>query len=316
MASKKKRKSLRADSAEWIRGGKPVAAREVRDCLINVRDAEASQRRKLSTQQARLMNQFRRAQGGTEKPPTGPKVDKALSSLLTEHKRLAKQKLAIPRRIGGFDALLPGQIRATVVPPFDYDIVIPSRLAGNDAILEATSTRQTGAMSLSAVTPIERGRSGGSMYTTVGIYFHPPGRGTLTVSAAPVYSYQWWTNSLTPDDYVRSFGQVGLTVYGVDVASQTVGETGTINATAAAEFFSWDETRRDEINLDFDSNIQAPIMSTSLNVNRSLVYLIFVDADVHVDGEGWPGSLAGSKLTVTVPYITYSFLAEQVVLGS
>jgi hypothetical protein len=313
MARKKLRKSLRSNGDEWIRGGKPLARREVRDCLLDVREDQTTRRGDKASRQSRLMKTLSSAQGHETKAPGSPRADKALEVLLKDHKRLARQKLALPRRVGGFGGLLAGQIRATIVPPFDYDIIIPSRLAGNDAILQATSDRRTGLMNLSAVTANERGRSGGSMYATVGIYFHPPGRGTLTVSAAPTYSYQWWTNSLSSGDFVRSFGQLGLTVYGVDVASQTVGENGTIEATASSEFFSWNETRSGEINLDFDSNVDAPVMSAQLNVNRNLVYLIFVDADVHVDGEGWPGSVAGSKLSVAVPYITYNFMAEQVI---
>jgi hypothetical protein len=168
-------------------------------------------------------------------------------------------------------------------------------------------------MNLSAITATEPGFNGGSMYTTVGVYFHPPGRGVLTFSAAPTYSFQWWTNSLGSTDPVRSFGQLALTVYGVDVASQTIGETGTILATAGNEFFSWDESRSSEIHLDFGFDVQTAALSAQLNVNRSLVYLLFVDANVHVEGVGWPGSLAGAKLSVTVPYLKYDFRTEQVV---
>lgn len=313
MARKKLRKSLRTNSDEWIRGGKPLAVREVKECLADVREMDIDQRAKRAQRQARMMKGHRRALGGKAKTKADAAADRALESLLRDHDRLARQRLPLARNVGGFDGLLPGQIRATIVPPYDYDIVIPTRLAGNDADLDATSDRRTGSMTLSAVTANERGRSGGSMYTTVGIYFHPPGRGTLTISAAPIYSYLWWTNSLTSADFVRSFGQLAITAYGVDVAGQTVGENGTIVTTAGAEFYSWDETRSGEVNLDFDSNVQAPVMSATLNVNRNLVYLLFVAADVHVDGEGWPGSLAGSRLSVSVPYITYNFVAEQVI---
>ena len=237
MARKKLRKSLRTNSDERIRGGKPLPRREVRDCLLDVREDQTTRRGHKASRQSRLMNTFSRAQGCETNAPGSPRTDKALDLLLKDHKRLARQKLARPRSVGDFGALLPGQIRATIVPPYDYDIIIPSRLAGNDAILQATSDRRTGLMDLSAVTANERGRSGGSMYTTVGIYFHPPGRGTLTVSAAPTYSNQWWTNSLSSGDFVQSFGQLGLTVYGVDVASQTVGENGTIEQRPAANFF-------------------------------------------------------------------------------
>ena len=98
------------------------------------------------------------------------------------------------------------------------------------------------------------------------------------------------------------FGHLGLTVYGVDVAAQTIGETGTIVSTAANTFFSWDETQTDQVHFDFDFDVQAPVLSTQLDVNHTLVYLLFVDADVHVEGVGWPGSLAGAKLSVSIPY--------------
>ena len=49
-----------------------------------------------------------------------------------------------------------------------------------------------------------------------------------------------------------------------------------------------------------------------LEVDHGLVYLLFVEADVHVEGVGWPGSLAGAKMAVTVPSITYDFQVQQV----
>jgi len=99
----------------------------------------------------------------------------------------------------------------------------------------------------------------------------------------------------------------------VDVAGATTGGTGNIQATAGNEFFSWDETESGQVHLDFGANVQAPVLSAQLRVSRRLVYLLFVDADVHVEGVGWPGSLAGAKLRVTVPYLTYDFRMEQVI---
>jgi hypothetical protein len=242
-----------------------------------------------------------------------PEAGRAQESLLEKHKRLAKQKIAAPKVLGGLGGVLPGQITVTVVPPFDYDVIIPTVLAGPEPTLEGTSNKNTGQMSLSAITATQRGFNGGSMYTTVGVYFHPLSNGTLTLRAAPTYSFQWWTNSLDATDLVRSFGHLGLTVYGVDVAAQTIGETGTIVSTAANTFFSWDETQTDQVHFDFDFDVQAPVLSTQLDVSHSLVYLLFVDADVHVEGVGWPGSLAGAKLSVSVPYLTYDFRMEQVI---
>ena len=56
------------------------------------------------------------------------------------------------------------------------------------------------------------------------------------------------------------------------------------------------------MNLDFGFDVQTAVLSTELNVDRNLVYLLFVDADVHVEGAGWPGSLADAKLSVGVPF--------------
>jgi len=83
-------------------------------------------------------------------------------------------------------------------------------------------------MSVSAITATEPGFNGGSMYTTVGIYFHPVATGTLTVRATPKYSFEWWTNSIPPSSLVRSTGSGNLNIYGVDVASQTTGAVNTI----------------------------------------------------------------------------------------
>lgn len=318
MANKKrKKKSKREQEKERVdrilRGGNPVPRKLVERSVAEIAQQRAAQFEKQSTAAQRMNRYFAAAQDLAPPDHCDPRVEKAQATLLKNHERLARKRLAAPNIAGDFSGMLPGQIRATIVPPFDYDIVIPSRLGGADADLEATSNRQTGKMRLSAVSTRERVLHGGSMYTTVGIYFHPPSRGRLTVYAAPKFSYQWWTNSLRSTDIVRSFGQLALTVYGIDVASDSIGETGTIDATAGNEFFSWDETQSGQINLDFDANVQAPVLSAELNVNRTLVYMLFVSANVHVYGAGWPGSLAGSQMTVTVPYISYDFRMEQVI---
>ena len=309
----KKRDPARGINTQMLRGGKALPRKLVQQCVTDLRKNRESQIDKRSSAEQTLTKHFRLAQDLAKPAAGSARADRAQNSLLKAHEKLSKLKLAIPNVLDGIGPLLPGQISATVTPPFDYDIKIPTVLAGNPPTLQGSTDKNTGKMSLSALTNTARGFNGGSMYTTVGIYFHPPGRGTLTMSAAPKYSFQWWTNSLRPTDLVRSFGQLGLTVYGVDVAGQTVGQLGTIEATAGAEFFSWDETQSGQVHLDCGFDVQTGVVSAQLNVNRNLVYLLFVDADVHVEGVGWPGSVAGAKLTVNVPYIKYDFLAEQVI---
>jgi len=313
MARKNKRKTTRSSAIETVRFGKALPHNLVHQCINNIQQDRMSQLDKRSIAGQRMTKYLDQAQGSAKTDNDSASVCRARDSLLKNHKKLTKKKLAVPKVLGHGNGVLPyNTIRATVFPPFDYDVIIPSMLAANAPTLEGTSEKNTGNMSLSAITATESGLNGGGMYTTVGIYFHPPSRGTMTLFAAPTYSFQWWTNSLSSTDIVRSFGQLGLTVYGVDVAGQTIGETGRIVSTTANEFFVWDASQSDQIQLDFGFDVQTATLSAELEVNRNLVYLLFVDAFVHVEGMGWPGSLAGAKLSVSVPYLTYDFRAEQV----
>lgn len=312
MAKKTRKKDERQLEKErtdrMLRGGNPLPRKLVEKCVAEIAEQQSARFEK-RMMAVRSMNRYFDAAQNLAQPEDGDaRAEKAQAALLNSHQRLARQRLAIPNIAGDFSGFLPGQIQATIEPPFDYDqIFTTEQLGGAKPELEATTDRRTGKMKLSAVSVRDRVLHGGSKFTTVGIYFHPPSRGRLAVHAAPQYSYQWWTNSLRSTDVVRSFGQIGLTVYGIDLTDDS------IRATAGTDFFSWDENQSGQVNLDFDANVQAPVMSAELNVNRTLVYLVFVSANVHVYASGWPGSLAGSKLTVSVPYIGYNFRMEQVI---
>jgi hypothetical protein len=310
MPSKKKSSSQQGNASLIFRGGKAVPKELVSRCIADLqqrRTKEADQRLATERRMSKFLGDI---QGGKKPDPKDPRTAQSLDGLLAIHQKLAKQKVLAPKLPGGLGPIFPGQITVTVVPPFDYDIVIPTTLAGHDAIREASSNRSTGQMSCSAITSSERGFGGGSMYTTMGVYFHPLGAGTVRFTATPTYSFQWWTNSIN-NSLVQSFGQGGLTIYGVDVATQTTGGVGTIVSTAATSFKLWDESQTDQVRFDFGFDIPAP-SSVQIDVTPHLVYLLFVDADVHVHGLGWPGSLAGAKMAVSVPSITYDFQAQQV----
>jgi hypothetical protein len=311
MPVKNKRSLSDPDFARILRGGKAVPGELVRRCVADLQSRRKADLERRSATEGKMAKLFGQARGplgdGNPDPPRpGP-----LQGLLDMHRKLAKQKLAAPKVPGGLGGLLPGQIVVTTVPPFDYNVIIPGRLAGHDAALEGASDKNTGMMSASAISASPKGFNGGSMYTTVGVYFHPFGPGTLTVHATPRYSFQWWTNSIGANSLVRSFGSGGLTVYGVDVAAQTTGGLGTIVSIAHQSFGLWDENLTDQVRFDFGFDLQAPV-SVQLDVNHDLVYLLFVEADVHVEGIGWPGSLAGAKMAVTVPSLTYDFRMQQV----
>jgi len=123
--------------------------------------------------------------------------------------------------------------------------------------------------------------------------------GTLTITASSTYSYQWSTNSLNTS-LVTSFGSVTLDIYGMDTMNH-------IPVSAGTNYDWWDEQTTGQINFDFAFDVTKSA-STSLGVTHSLVYLCFVAIDAHVVGMGWPGSLATSKVSATVPSISYEFV--------
>ena len=234
-----------------------------------------------------------------------PANKKSLDELLSLHKKLASAKLAFPKVPGGAGGIFPGSYSGTVVPPFDFADTIPTRLAGVSDPVLSVSASVNGQISASAATAnANTGFNGGSEYARVGIFFHPMTAGTLTISAAPTYSFAWSTNSLNTS-LVTSFGEVGLTIYGMD-------EWGGITPVGGATYKMWNAMDPGQIELDFGFNITQSA-SASGPVTHSLIYLCFVEVDAHVVGMGWPGSLATSMVSATVPSISFAFTPQLVV---
>jgi hypothetical protein len=225
-----------------------------------------------------------------------PSNQKALDGLLGIHKKLAGTKVVAPKlgvETGGW---LPGRITAKVTPPFDYAITIPNVISGNPTVSGSCNTN--GQLSGSAVTASAHGLNAGSFYSEMGIYFHPVTAGMLYLSSTPAFSFQWWTNSLNTA-LVRSFGSAQLGIFTLD-------RLGNVGGGAAMAMKQWDEQMTQQIRFDFGSNPGTPL-AVQLNVNPTLIYALFVSIDVHVEGVGWPGSLAGAVMSVTVPSFTYQF---------
>ena len=317
MPSKKKQARRRQRPAELeshllelIRGGKAVPENVVQAHLAGAQKKRQSEFERASRTRQKMAKHLGRIQKACPPDADDPKTKKALDGLLGMHQKLGAQSLAAPKVLAVPGGLLAGGITATVAPPFDYDIILPGTTTG-EATATGSSNKNLGEMSASCITSDQPGFNMTGMYTTTGIYFHPMTSGTLTISACPTYSFQWWTNSLRPSDAVNSFGVVGLTVYGVDLASQTTGGVGNIKTTAGQDFYRWDESNAGQIDLDFGFNLQTPL-SVQLDVNRNLVYLIFVDISVAVHGLGWPGSVAGAMISATVPSITYNYKMREV----
>jgi hypothetical protein len=311
MAKKKKASRSGEAAASKAQRKVPVLEELARRSIAQVRQQDQQRFEERNATGREMAEHFGSAAGLRDADAATPQARRAQDALRKLHEKLAKQKISVAKVPAAAGGVFPGAVSVTVVQPFDYDILIQGSLAGPPATLQGSSSKNTGKMDLSAVSSMTKGFGGGSVYTTVGVYFHPPGPGTLTLRAAPSYSFQWWTNSLRSTAIVSSFGSLSLVVYGVDLAHQTIGETGTILATASTSLFRWDESQTEEVRFDFGFDQQAS-GSVQLDVSRQLVYLLFVAADVHAHGVGWPGSVAGAKMSVTVPSLTYEFRTQQV----
>jgi len=223
---------------------------------------------------------------------------RAMDGLLGLHKKLAKRKLAAPRRGSQLGGIFGG-FSATFAPPFDYAYTLPFVEMGNTT-LTGSANRSTGQTSGSAVTDFNA-PCRGAMYTEMGIYFRPSSQGILRISARPAISLLWWTNSLHADSAVRSLGSAGL---GVWTQQGIMGPAGA--GAFAPSLTHWDHQETQQILLDLGTNPHEPL-SCQLQVDPSWWCILFFATDNHVEGLGWPGSLAGSMTSVTLPSITVEF---------
>lgn len=306
MPKTKKRSSQQNDVLRVLRGKAPPR-NIVHHALADMHERRNAELDKGSANQRRMAKHFDHVQ-----PPPGidtkdPAVVRSLDGLLGLHRKFAKQKLTAPKVAADMGGLFPGRISINAVPPFDFDhVLFGSGTGSNIATREASANRLNGQINLSAITSTNKGFGGGSAYGVVGLYFHPFGAGQLTVRATPKFSFQWWTNSIRPTALVKSHGHVSLKIYGVDAYADTTGEVGTILHTASTVLHSWDEEATNQVRFDFKFDLETS-GSVSMNVDHSLVYYLFVEAQVGVHGVGWPGSLAGSKLSIAVPSIAYDY---------
>lgn len=234
---------------------------------------------------------------GGSRMPADAASETALDGLLALHKKLASTKVVAPRVAGELGGIFPGTVSVKVTPPFDYVITIPTVISGSPTVTGSSNTN--GQLTGSAVTAMQ-GRNAGSWYSEMGLYFHPMTEGRIRLSASPSFSFQFWTNSLRAQDSVRSFGHAGLGIFTLD----RLGHVG--GGPEPAHLKMWDEQLTQQIRFDFGSSGNTPL-SVEFDVNPTLIYALFVSLDVHVEGVGWPGSLAGAVLSVNVPSFTYEF---------
>jgi hypothetical protein len=215
------------------------------------------------------------------------------------HKKLAKRKIAAPTPRVGLGGIITASFGVVVTPPFDYAFKMFKVTVGSPA-MSGSADKAYAQVSGSVVTD-SAGRSAGYVYSEMGIYFRPKfGPAILRCSASPSCSYQWWTNSIQGSG-VRSYGGGSFGIFD----GTRPGSAGDYPWQSTG-FNAWFSDHADELHFDLAFDRIVPIsFQTQLDVYPFSEYSVFVATENSAfDQHGWPGSLAGSELSVTVPSIT------------
>jgi hypothetical protein len=109
------------------------------------------------------------------------------------------------------DRIFSGSIGATLVPPYDLDWTWSQQQGGPDT-LQTSADANSGTM---AITNITTGATA-SASTAVGIWLIPPlgGGSTMTISAAPTFSWAWYVGATF--NYSESDGWINVVVGSFD----------------------------------------------------------------------------------------------------
>lgn len=308
----KKKKVIRTQdkTLEFLRPG------TVPDALLQRRIADVKRgiigRSKEGYAIDRQYAKYRREIQKSQKSGNESRMTQALDGVLGIHKKLAKQKLAAPAVRAGVGGIVAGRLGATITPPFDYAFSLydtpawSSPFFGNPT-LSASANKDTGQISNSAVTEYQA-PSSGNVYSEMGIYLRSPwGPANLSVSASPAYTFEWWANSIHPGGgFVTSAAGAWLGIYARQGDSpDAIGASSNITA--------WFGIPNPGLLFDWGSNPGASVSAELNGLDPSYECLLYIAVVNQVDALGWPGTLAGSMMSVTTPYISFELDLIQVI---
>ena len=298
--AKSKHKTDSQDSAlEFLRGGRSVPEGLVRRHMAQVKRTTSARLREKTALQREVAKYWGKIQKPISKSGGDEKVKRAVDGLRGISEQLAKRKVSAPVVATEAPGILVGHFVVKVTPPYDYAFVWTEPLLGNPD-LAASADQNSGQLSCHAVT--DNGSpspSAGFAYAETGVYFRPIAPATIRVWSAPAVGFSWWTNSLNQNSPVISIGSGGLAIYG---------QEGSIYGTGSAfqTFLTdWDEEMVQTLRFDFGSSFAGEPQAVEMEVDPSSWYVLFVGCNCSVAGQGWPGSIAGSNMSVTVPSITF-----------
>jgi hypothetical protein len=285
---------------ELLQGGKlPGNVRRHFANLKKMQTDEIERKFAIRQQAAKYLGQIR--------PSGGPETT-AINSLRAITERLAKQKLAQPRKEIVPPYGLWGSYTLRFTPPYSglgtYSVGQISSVTG-DPTISASGVDSLGQLSCSVATDFESA-SAGTASNQMGIYFRPLfSNATVQVTYDSEVAFSWYTNSIDFNKEADCYLSGGLQLYRYDGAFVPLSLGG-------VGFIGLSEGSRNMLVFDFGSKVGGtwPLVAP---VSSAYFYFAVISLTCQACGAGWPGSIAGASATVTVPSITVNVTANPVV---
>jgi hypothetical protein len=286
MGKRQTKGESRAQALEVLQGGQPIPANIGRVLAKPSPDTSFAQETALQLQGARV----RRRLGKSSPKPREPETPRALRELRAITDGVARRKPALLPL-----ALQPGiswgSYTVVATPPYysAQDVIVSPT---GDPDLSSSADAETGELRCRAVTNNDDASSGGAD-AYMAIYFRPLfGPARVRIHADMDIDFAWWVNSLGPAAISRAQGLMRVYV------------DNTFEVAARAAFLGWSIYKENALDFNFGS-YPAPSWSLSLEVSRKHYYLVVFSLSCFASGSGWPGSLAGSQVSMRIPSVTF-----------
>jgi hypothetical protein len=281
------------NTLEFLRGGETVPSPLLRQRMADVRrsrQARFKEKGGIQREAAKYLSKIQPL------PDFGraPQVARAVDGLLGISGRLASRKVVAPRVAPEAPGLLTGLLGGRTTPPYDYADSFDGIGLGNPE-LSVSADKNSGQMSFSLVSDHDA-PSDGYAYADMGIFVRPLfGSAILRAWATPAFAFSWWTNSISQSTPAGSFALGGLEI---------IGDADSVPVSAVQHLPLWDVNESPGLSFDFGSNAGFAL-AVQMNVQAGQQYALYVYCEGAINASGWPGSLAGSNLVITLPSIQW-----------
>jgi hypothetical protein len=263
--------------------------------------AEFEEENTLRSQGAKLYNQVA--------PPVYDgeisESEQALDGLRRVTERLAKRKLAAAPKI----RMVPdvwGRYTLKFTPPYTGLGGVSAGQIGpvtGTPTISATGVDSLGQMTCSVDTNFDK-PSSGTASNLMGVHFKPMFKNaTARITFDSHLAFSFYMNSIR-NKVATARGQGLIQLFQFD-------NTFVQPALQRGAFIGFNQIAENELDFGIHSDA-GPTWSLQAPVSSDHFYFVVISLSCSAAGAGWPGSLAGSKVSVTVPSITVTITGEPV----